>query len=421
MSNKKLIAVWGTGYIGLSTLMYFADKGVHGIGVDIDKDKVEAINKGICPIPNLEEWTGLKLQGLIDEGLINATTNWESVVNSSIDAHFISVNTEMRGEPWLAALKDVVQKISKADDPLVIVESTLVPGIMDQEVLPYIKRATVATRRDWFTFHFSDKNLGNLPRIVGGPTPEITKEVIDILSIVCNKVIEASSHRTSELTKAVENSQRHVGAVVAQQLADAYPDIDMNEVFKLAATKWNVEEYYPAFKTAGYCIPISSKYLLMGSKYPGRLNILKEVVEQDKNHTRFIVQELHRKGIGKRIGILSLSYLGDIPVDIESPTHYLNEEFNKLGYKVWVHDPYFNQHDLESIGLLPLSYPGMLFEMDCILLIANHNLYVEKPPFEYLREGQIILDNHGGWIDHRDKFKEMGIEYHRIGDPDWLG
>ena len=65
LKNDNIIAVWGTGYIGLSTMMYFAKKGVKSIGFDIDIKKVKQINKGLLPIVELQSWFGFKIKPFI--------------------------------------------------------------------------------------------------------------------------------------------------------------------------------------------------------------------------------------------------------------------------------------------------------------------------------------------------------------------
>ena len=67
-SHKKSIAVWGTGYIGLSTMVYFASEKIFTIGYDIDEQKVKNICDGILPIPELESWFGFKIDHLVETG-----------------------------------------------------------------------------------------------------------------------------------------------------------------------------------------------------------------------------------------------------------------------------------------------------------------------------------------------------------------
>ena len=64
-SKKYKIAVWGTGYIGLSTMAYFAKKKIKCLGYDINKEKIEKINAGILPIPELKEWFGFDIKDVV--------------------------------------------------------------------------------------------------------------------------------------------------------------------------------------------------------------------------------------------------------------------------------------------------------------------------------------------------------------------
>ena len=55
-SRKFKIAVWGTGYIGLSTMVYFSKKKIKCVGYDINHEKVRKIKSGFLPLPDLKKW-----------------------------------------------------------------------------------------------------------------------------------------------------------------------------------------------------------------------------------------------------------------------------------------------------------------------------------------------------------------------------
>ena len=75
-SKKYNIAVWGTGYIGLSTLVYFAKQNIKCIGYDIDSSKVDKINKGELPIKDLKNWFGFNIKKLVKEKKLSAKNNF---------------------------------------------------------------------------------------------------------------------------------------------------------------------------------------------------------------------------------------------------------------------------------------------------------------------------------------------------------
>ena len=78
ISKEKKIGIWGTGYIGLSTMVYFARENIRTIGFDIDEKKVSDINAGILPIPELESWFGFKIDTLVNQALLSASTNYKT-------------------------------------------------------------------------------------------------------------------------------------------------------------------------------------------------------------------------------------------------------------------------------------------------------------------------------------------------------
>ena len=286
-SKNFSIAVWGAGYIGLSTMTYFAKKKIKCVGYDVDKEKVNKINRGILPIPELKNWFGFDIKNLVRSGYLRATNNYTHLINKNFIVHFIAIPTEKDGKPYYKILFNVLSKIIKLKrvnhqniTPIVIVESTLTPKFSEEKILPFFKRNNiiigkdilyaVAPRRDWFVE--GTKNIVDIDRVYGSTDKNSSKITHQILSIICNKLHEASSHKVSEMVKSIENAYRHMEITLANQLSLAYPKENMREVLKLVGTKWNIGTFYPGFGTGGYCIPLSSKYVLQGIKNRKKLS-----------------------------------------------------------------------------------------------------------------------------------------------------
>ena len=233
VSNKMKIGVWGTGYIGISTMVYFAKQGVSCLGTDISKSTVDTINSGELHIKDLKDWFGFEIKSLVENNFLRATTDFNELISSEVLVHFIAIPTEKDGEPYFNILEEVINKISKTKTlgmnppPLVIVESTLTPKTSENIIIPLFTKNgikigedilySVAPRRDWFVE--GNKSLKELDRVFGGTdsyTSEITR---DVLSIVCDKVHISSSHRVSEMVKSVENAYRHMEITLANQLS----------------------------------------------------------------------------------------------------------------------------------------------------------------------------------------------------------
>jgi UDP-N-acetyl-D-mannosaminuronate dehydrogenase len=287
--------VWGTGYIGFSTMANFAAEGVVCVGTDVSERIVSTINSGKTPVPNMEYWLGFDPKYLVDSGMMSATLDWEKLVTSEFAVHMIAIPTEKEDKPWDGALADVTSKISSnapksGRPPLVIIESTLTPNKTDQLVIPIFEKngitvgkdvfLGVAPRRDWFIS--PEKNLRSLPRIVGGTTPEATKLMTEVLGIVCDRLVPAPDHRHAEIVKSVENAYRHMDITLANQLSLAYPNLNMIEVLKLVGTKWNVNTYHPSFGSGGYCLG-ADEYVLATHDGNVRFEPVRDLYEKTKS------------------------------------------------------------------------------------------------------------------------------------------
>lgn len=423
------IGIIGTGYIGLNTALFFARKGVKVIGVDIDKKKIKALCKNVLPIKELYLWLTFDVTPLLKD-YMKFTTNFDTILkDKEIEAIFIAVPTEKDGEPYFKALTSVIDKIKNSPnkDKLVIIESTLMPGVSDKYVKPYIKNFVIAPRRDWLGFEEAGRTLQNLPRIVGGSNEKTTKKALEILSIVCNK-LHPCRYDEAELVKALENSMRHVGSVYAQELAWAYPHLDTRKILKLAATKWNVPLYYPnILGTSGYCIPISSKYVVDASKdKKDFLSIASNTISTD-NWTSIEIANTIKKTNVKSIAIVGIAYLGNIKVHILSGATRLLSHFKKMNeyslskdkIKVKVHDPLYTTKELKKItGCKTFKFPDDLDKFEVVILTAGHDYYGQcdkKKLIEKTRKCKYVLDNTGIWEDI--KFK---CPYVLPGRAKWL-
>lgn len=436
LSGEKRIAVWGSGFIGFTTIANMAFNGVKTIGLDVVKEKVDAINRGKIPIENLEYWLGFDIKNLSERGILKATSDYKDLLKKDVAVHFVCIPTEMGGEPYDDILIDVTKKLTKLKDvgyekpPLVIVESTLTPGRSDQVVLPIFREAGieigkdilygVAPRRDWFVS--PEKSLKRLPRVFGGSTKETTEIMREVLSIVCDNLVPAPDHKHAEMVKSIENAYRHMEITLANQLSLAYPGINMTEVLRLVGTKWNIGTYSPSFGTGGYCIPLSSKYVLMGADKPEYVTILKETIASDSRQPDIVAESLKKRGF-RNIGILGMAYKGDIKVCILSPTIKIAEKIRELGMNVKINDPYYTPEEIKKVtGSESFKFPEGLREFDAVLIVADHQHYKFTPHkdiLDSLKNCKLILDNTKIWKDMN--FSKAGIKYHIAGDAGWLG
>jgi nucleotide sugar dehydrogenase len=435
LSGERKIAIWGTGYVGFSTMASFAAQGVMCVGTDISESVVSTINEGRMPVPNMEYWLGFDPSYLVRAGTMSATADWRKLLAPEFAVHMLAIPTEKEDKPWDGALEDVVKKIAEnfpgsENPPLVVTESTLTPKKTDEVVIPIFEHngiavgkdvlVGVAPRRDWFIS--PEKSLKTLPRIVGGTTQDTTRQMLDVLSIVCDKLLPAQDHRHAEIVKSIENAYRHVEITLANQLSLAFPSLNMTEVLKLVGTKWNIGTYHPSFGTGGYCIPLASQYVLAGAERPEYLTILKDAVATDEKLPTIVADRVAEEGF-KRVGILGLSYKGDLKVHVLSPTIRITKRLAQRAVAVKINDPYYADAEITRLtGAQAFAFPQGLSEFDCVIIVAGHRLYRAIPEErlrKYLTSCRMIIDNvEEAWRGY--DWRSAGIEYFAAGDSGWI-
>ena len=430
-SKKFKIGIWGTGYIGLSTMVYFSKKNIKCVGFDINKEKVNKINSGIIPLKDLEKWFGFNIKKMVKQNYLKATTNPNDLISEKFIAHFIAVPTEKDGKPYYKPLMSVLNNIAKIRNkkmkitPLVIVESTLAPKVSDKKILPFLKRKkfqigknilfSVAPRRDWFIEGV--KNLENLDRVYGSTDKYSARVTKDVLSIVCKKLHIATSYKVSEMVKSVENAYRHMDITLANQLSVAFPKDNMREVLKLVGTKWNLETFHPGIGTGGYCIPLSSRYVLSQIKNKNKLTLLRETIKTDDNMGLIIANSLAKKNL-KRIGVLGLSYKGDLKVSVLSKVIPLVKFLKKKKLNVKLFDPYFTKEEIKTaVNVETFKFPQQLSKFDCLIVTVNHKQFRISPNKlkKYLKNCKLIIDHEGAWQNYN-----LADKYYLTGASGWL-
>ena len=431
--RKTKIAVWGSGYIGLSTMAFFSKKKIKCVGYDIDFDKVNKINAGKLPIKELKDWFGFDIKKSVKDKYLQATIDHKIFSEDVFNVHFVAIPTEKDGKPFFDILFNVLKKLiviikQKKTKPVIIIESTLTPECSEKKIIPFFKKHDlkpgkdfiygVAPRRDWFVE--GTKSLVDIDRVFGSTDNRSSKIIKNILSIVCKNLHEATSHKVSEMVKSIENAYRHMEITLANQLSLAYPKENMREVLKLVGTKWNVGTYHPGFGTGGYCIPLSSQYVLKNIKNKRKLTLLRETIKTDNYINVKIARSLIKRKF-KNIGILGLSYKGNLKVKTLSPTiPFVKELKKKKNIKIEIFDPYFTKVEIKKIlNINTFKFPYDLKKFDCLVIFIDHKEFKisSKKLKKYTSNLKFILDNMG--VSKENKFNKL-IEYHISGDKNWI-
>lgn len=430
------ILVWGCGYIGLSTIAFFAKQKVNSIGYDIDISKVKSLNKGKINIYGLQKWLGFDINKFKLNKFVKATSNLKKLKDmNDILCHFVCVPTEKSGYPNFKSLIDVVKLIFKIrpnkfnQKQCIIIESTLTPNTTDKIIKKIFKKYgkslddyhyAVAPRRDWF--ENKDKTLETLDRVFGCGNENSNKTIKSILNIVTKNVHIASNYKEAEFVKSIENSYRHLEINYANELSLAYPDTNMREVLRLVGTKWNMNTYYPGFGTGGYCIPLSSLYVKQGASNKKELKILNSSINLDRKINKTIAKKILKNKF-KKILIMGLTYKADLKVHVLSPSLELIQTFKEKNQKFSVYDPLYKIEELKKIAGTNNVFNGNFSDYDCILLMVHHKKFKDDLKIAKLIKNnnlKFILDNTNCFTKNKNRLLKKNIKCIQTGDPNWI-
>jgi UDP-N-acetyl-D-mannosaminuronate dehydrogenase len=207
---------------------------------------------------------------------------------------------------------------------------------------------------------------------------------------------------------------------LANELSLAYPDKDMREVLKLVGTKWNMNKYYPGFGTGGYCIPLSSKYVRSGSRFPNKLKIINETIKLDSKINEIIGKSILNKKL-KNILVLGLSYKANLKVHILSPTIQLINYLRKNSTSVSLYDPLYSKKEIEKILKVKIIEKiDNLKKFDAIVMMINHKLFKTLNLEKLIKNSKIklVLDNSNFFANKNLKLNKT--KYIQTGQANWL-
>ena len=404
-SRSARVTIWGAGFIGLSAATRLVASGFSCRLVDVNPVRVDSVNRGLVPLPGMEHRIAINPDAL-DNGRIRAMLPDEPEWRGS-HVHLVCVNTERGGRPSAEALDDVLRRLATDRPPaggrLIAIESTLSPAWLETVILPKFPDAVgesplthlvVAPRRDWMLS--DDKDLPSLPRVIGAAAPCSLRYALELYSAICDQVHVARDWSHACLTKSVENLYRYIDLVLTNQLAMAYPQVDMVEVMRLAGTKWNVPTYHPSLGIGGYCIPLSPHFAIDGREVEGALPLVESAIAWSDGYADRLVPSILALARGP-IGILGISYAPDVRITEGSPGVELACALHRAGQTPLLHDPFFTEDETRTLsGCAALRYPGGLAQLGLLIVATFHSAYRGlADELRSLPAPPLVLDNLG--------------------------
>ena len=265
-SQQRIVSVIGLGYVGLPVAVAFG-KIRRTVGFDINAARIVELQRG-------HDRTG----EVDTADLVSADILFTDSIDGlrQADFHIVAVPTPITDAnqpdltPMLRASETVGKALKKGD--IVVYESTVYPGVTEEECVPVLERVSGLQCGVDFTVGYSPERINpgdrehtftKITKVVSGQdaaTLEIVAQVYE--SVVTAGVHRASSIRVAEAAKVIENTQRDLNIALMNELALIFDrmGIDTNDVLAAAGTKWNFLPFKPGL-VGGHCIGVDPYYL----------------------------------------------------------------------------------------------------------------------------------------------------------------
>ncbi|HEY2908064.1 MAG TPA: nucleotide sugar dehydrogenase [Vicinamibacterales bacterium] len=351
------VSVFGLGYVGSVSAASFAADGHDVTGVDVNADKVDAINRGKSPIvePGLDDL----LSRAVAEGRLRATTDTTAAVHGS-DASLVCVGTPSRrnGSLDLTYLERVCEEIGaalkdKPDYHVVVVRSTVLPGTTHGVVIPALERKSGKTYGEGFGVSVNPEFLREGTALKDFRKPPLTlvghNHAADASgTIALYQSIDAplisTSIRVAEMMKYTSNTWHALKVCFANEIGNLCKklDVDSHEVMDIFCRdeKLNLSSYYlkPGFAFGGSCLPKDVRALQYRAKeLDVDVPVISQILPSNKLQIEQAFNQVMETG-KKQIGLLGFSFKAGTDDLRESPIVILAEALLGKGLSLKIYD-----------------------------------------------------------------------------------
>jgi UDP-N-acetyl-D-galactosamine dehydrogenase len=332
--------------------------------------------------------------------------------------HIVTVPTPVdhTNRPILTPLykaSETVGKVLKKGD-IVIYESTVYPGVTEEECVPVLERISgLKFNQDFFVGYSPERiNPGDkehtvekILKVTSGSTPEIGKKVDALYA----SVITAGTHlaptiKVAEAAKVIENSQRDINIAFVNELAKIFNlmGIDTHSVLEAAGTKWNFLPFKPGL-VGGHCIGVDPYYLAQkAQEYGYHPEIILTGRRMNDGMGKYVASEVVKlmvqkdiKVKGSDILVLGITFKENCPDVRNTKAVDVIRNLDSYGARVTVYDPWANREEVwEEYGLeTTQELPTTKF--NAIVLAVAHKEYLQLDLRSMLYKNGVLYDVKG--------------------------
>ncbi|MDD3003608.1 nucleotide sugar dehydrogenase [Flavobacterium sp.] len=412
------IAVIGLGYVGLPLARLFATK-YPVVGFDINQNRIEGLKSGT---DNTLEVADEVLQEVLVSDLTNkskgllVSSTLEDISNCNYYVVTVPTPVDKNNRPDLTPLyksSETVGKVLKKGD-IVIYESTVYPGVTEEECIPVLERVSgLKFNVDFFAGYSPERinpgdkehTVDKILKVTSGSTPEIGIKVNQLYKTV----ITAGTHlaptiKVAEAAKVIENSQRDINIAFVNELAKIFNllEIDTHAVLEAAGTKWNFLPFKPGL-VGGHCIGVDPYYLAQKAQEKGyHPEIILAGRRLNDSMGEYVASQLIKTLIKKNIKVngakvlnLGITFKENCPDVRNTKAVDVIKALAEYSVEVTTYDPWANpeevmhEYGLHSNSELPKD------KYDAVILTVAHKEFLNLDLKPLLKETNIIYDVKG--------------------------
>ena len=403
------IAVIGLGYVGLPLARLFSTK-YPTIGYDINKARVERLMQGVDETLEVEDAI---LQEAIEKHNFICTTDLDAIKECNFFVVTVPTPVDRHNNPDLTPLykaSETVGKVIKKGD-IVVYESTVYPGVTEEECLPVVERVSgLKYNQDFFAGYSPERiNPGDkehtvekIFKVTSGSTPEIGKLVNEVYAAVISAGTHlAPSIQVAEASKVIENSQRDINIAFVNELSKIFNrmGIDTRDVLEAAGTKWNFLKFQPGL-VGGHCIGVDPYYLAQRAQQFGyNPEIILAGRRMNDGMGEYVASEVVKLMLKKKIQvidskilILGFTFKENCPDVRNTKVIDIIKTLKEYNLNITIYDPWANpqevkhEYGVEVVNELPKE------KFDTAILAVAHKEFATLNILTLLNPTNVIFD-----------------------------
>lgn len=410
MSHK--IAVIGLGYVGAPLARLFSTKH-RTVGFDINRSRVDELMSGVDS--TLEIDNALLKDAIHKNGFI-CSSNLDDIKDCTIYVVTVPTPVDANNRPDLTPLvkaSETVGKVIKKGD-IVIYESTVYPGVTEEECLPVVERVSGLTFNVDFFAGYSPERINpgdkthtveKIKKVTSGSTPEVA-DIVDELynSVLLNGTHKASSIKVAEASKIIENAQRDVNIAYFNELAKIFNamGIDTHDVIEAAASKWNFIKLSPGL-VGGHCISVDPYYLIQKAQVYGVMPRVMSAARRLNDGmgeyvAHQIIKLMNKKGVlvkDANILLLGITFKENCPDIRNTKVVDIYTTLSEYSSNITVYDPWAvkeevkHEYGVDIVNELPKA------EFDTVVLCVSHEEFAGLEITSLLKPVSVVYDVKG--------------------------